>query len=98
MTCVFQGTLKLNSWDSPIKVHSSEKKLRTKKPRINLTLGLDPQIPVGTEIVYGCEEDFVFGHDWYSRPTIVLTCNDAGEFDGFPGFWPACVNRKLSKF
>ncbi len=69
------------------------KKLRTKKTRINLTLGLDPQIPVGTEIVYGCEEDFVFSHDWYSRPTIVLTCNNAGEFDGFPGFWPACINR-----
>ncbi len=58
--------------------------------------GQSPAVPVGTVLYFGCPDEWVFGHDWYQRPQIQITCMESGLFDE-PEAWPFCVNREASK-
>ncbi len=59
---------------------------------MSLVPGVNPAVPVGTEIVFGCPSTQVFAHDWYARPSVIMTCQDNGEFD-VPELWSVCVER-----
>ena len=59
--------------------------------------GENPAVPVGTVVTYACPYDFVFSHDWYARPSVILTCNEEGLFNE-PEIWPVCIERKTDIF
>jgi hypothetical protein len=50
-------------------------------------------VPIGTEVVYGCQNDFVFSNDWYMTPVVRIKCLESGVFSQPPA-WPVCVDRK----
>ncbi len=55
---------------------------------------MNPAVPVGTEVYYGCQTDWVFKQDWYMSPIVKLLCQDTGIFTK-PDVWPICVDRKM---
>ena len=59
-----------------------------------LYLGSSSAVPVGTAIAFGCDDYWVFSHDWYQKPVIKITCQADGLFDE-PENWPNCVDRKI---
>jgi hypothetical protein len=54
-------------------------------------LGVSPAVLVGTELHFGCQNGWVFSHDWYQKPQIKMTCQKDGLFDE-PENWPICID------
>jgi len=59
------------------------------------TSGVNPAVPIGTEVYYGCQNEWVFKSDWYMQPIIKIQCMETGVFSK-PDVWPVCIDRKKS--
>ncbi len=57
-------------------------------------VGVNPAVPIGTVVTYACSSTHVFSHDWYARPSILITCQETGDFN-VPELWPLCIERKF---
>ena len=42
---------------------------------------LEPAAPVGFNLTYICPDGWVFDHDWFATPFVMLTCQESGVFD-----------------
>lgn len=56
-------------------------------------LGVNPAVPIGTEVFYGCPTGLVFKNNWYMTPVLRVKCQETGVFDQ-PASWPSCIDRK----
>ena len=77
-----------------ILVHKIAKVILNLCITLSCTLGISSAVPVGTQVVFGCQQGYVFDHDWYATPRFEMTCNEDGLFDA-PYIWPVCVSRKI---